>query len=160
MEAWMLNIAEPVLVVMAAGMGSRFGGLKQMEPIDGAGHILLDYAVYDALRAGFRQVLFIIRRDFGADFRASVGQRIERMADVTYAYQELDMLPAGRSVPLGRQKPWGTTHAVWCCMDALHGASFLTVNADDYYGAEAYQIAFRFLSGRDDPDVHSLIGMN
>jgi hypothetical protein len=148
----------PVLVIMAAGMGSRFGGLKQIEPVDEEGRCLMDYAVFDSLNAGFRRILFVIRKDFEQDFRELIGSRTERKADVGYVYQDLGALPAGRKIPEGRLKPWGTAHAVWCCMNALRGVGFLTVNADDFYCADAYRVALRFLSAEDDRNVHALIG--
>lgn len=150
--------AEPVLVIMAAGMGSRFGGLKQLEPIDEENHILMDYSIYDALSAGFQQILVIIRRDFEQGFRETIGRQIEKKAAVKYAFQELDALPEGCSVPKGRQKPWGTAHALWCCRDVLRNMSFVTVNADDYYGEEAYRLAYRFLKNPTGQNEHALIG--
>lgn len=119
------------LVVMAAGMGSRFGGLKQMEPVGPGGEALLDYSAYDARRAGFDKVVFIIKKDIEHDFRSLVGSRIEKHMDVQYVFQTTDNLPAGRT------KPWGTGHAVLCCRDAVK-TPFAVINADDYYGRHAY----------------------
>lgn len=150
---------EPVLVVMAAGMGSRFGGLKQVASVDQAGHALMDYAIYDACRGGFKEVLFIIRRDFADEFKAKIGSRVEKRMKVSYVYQEMETIPAECNVPEGRVKPWGTTHALFCCKDALDGRSFLTVNADDYYGVESFRTAYRFLTEEGgDPDKHAIIG--
>lgn len=134
----------PTLTVMAAGMGSRFGGLKQIADCDGAGHALIDYAVYDAVKAGFSEVVFIIREDIAADFKQAVGNRISEKVPVTYVYQDLSRIPGGMSVPEDRVKPWGTTHAIWCAKDALRGKQFLTINADDFYGFGAFDMAAGF----------------
>lgn len=125
------------LVVMAAGMGSRYGGLKQVEPVGPYGEMIIHYSVYDALRAGFEQVVFVIREEIAETFRERVGRVIEPHADVRYVYQELDQVPAGVVVPPGRKKPWGTAHAVLCARAAVHGP-FAVINADDFYGATAY----------------------
>lgn len=125
------------LVVMAAGMGSRFGGLKQLEPVGTNGEVLLDYSVYDAAKAGFNKVVFVIKKEIEKDFRELVGKRIEQKIDVDYAFQELDKLPAGFTVPADRKKPWGTGHAILCCKD-LVDQPFAAVNADDFYGPSAY----------------------
>lgn len=127
------------LVFLAAGFGSRFsGGIKQLAPIGPNGEVLMDYAVYDAMRAGFDRVIFIIRRDIEQLFRDSVGRRIERKCDVEYAYQSLDDLPSGFAVPEGRVKPWGTGHALLACRDLIHDP-FCVLNADDFYGAHAFE---------------------
>lgn len=126
------------LVVMAAGMGSRFGGLKQLEPIGENGEALLDYSVYDAQKAGFNKVVFVIKKAIEKDFRELVGKRIENKIDVDYAFQELDMLPSGFTVPEGREKPWGTGHAVLCCKKYVN-QPFAAINADDFYGPSAYR---------------------
>lgn len=136
------------LLVLAAGMGSRYGGLKQMDPIGPRGEFILDYGVADALAAGFSRIVFVIRPDIEADFRDIVGRRWEGRAEVAYARQALDMLPPGFSVPEGRAKPWGTAHAVLCARDALPGP-FAVVNADDYYGPESFRVAAFFLEGAD-----------
>jgi NDP-sugar pyrophosphorylase family protein len=132
------------LVVLAAGMGSRYGGLKQIDPMGPSGETVLDYTVHDAVRAGFGRVLFIIRRDFADAFRASVGGRFEGKIEVDYAFQQLDMLPDGFAVPAGREKPWGTGHAVWCAREQLNGP-FAVVNADDFYGANSLRALADFL---------------
>lgn len=106
---------KPVLVIMAAGMGSRYGGLKQMDPVDSEGHIIMDFSMYDAKRAGFDKVIFIIKREFEEDFREKVGKRIEKYMEVSYAFQDIGNIPAGYEVPEGRVKPWGTAHAVLSC---------------------------------------------
>ncbi len=126
------------LVVMAAGMGSRFGGLKQLEPMGANGEALLDYSVYDAQKAGFNKVVFVIKHAIEKDFREMVGKRIEKKIDVDYAFQELDKLPVGFSVPDDREKPWGTGHAVLCCKDFVN-QPFAAINADDFYGPSAYR---------------------
>jgi UTP-glucose-1-phosphate uridylyltransferase len=133
------------LVVLAAGMGSRYGGLKQIDPVGPTGETVLDYSVFDARRAGFTKVVFVIRRDIEAAFRDQVGGRYERHLDVRYAFQEIDRLPAGRASRTERQKPWGTGHAVWCAAEALD-EPFAVINADDYYGRDSYQQLRTFLS--------------
>jgi hypothetical protein len=132
------------LLVLAAGMGSRFGGLKQLEPVGPAGEVLLDYSVYDALRAGFDRLVFVIRRDFEEEFREKIGSRYESRVPVEYAFQDLADLPGGLEVPEGRTKPWGTGHAIWSARTEIDGA-FLTVNADDFYGPGAYMTMSQFL---------------
>lgn len=142
---------EPILVILAAGMGSRYGGLKQMDPVGPDGEAILDYSVFDAKRAGFKRVIFLIKHEIEADFKRIVGSRIEKHMNVTYAYQQLDMLPEGCCVPEGRVKPWGTGHAVMCCREYID-APFLVINADDYYGVEAYRIAYEKLCRLQDDD--------
>lgn len=132
------------LVVLAAGMGSRYGGLKQIDPVGPSGETVLDYAVFDALRAGFTRVVFVIRRDFEALFREQIGARYAGRATVDYVFQSIDALPPGFTPPAGREKPWGTGHAVWCARDALDG-NFAVINADDFYGADSFAQLARFL---------------
>ncbi|MDD6564819.1 MAG: sugar phosphate nucleotidyltransferase [Clostridiales bacterium] len=127
------------LLVMAAGMGSRFGGLKQIEPIGPNGEIILDFSVYDAVEAGFNKAVFIIKKAIEKEFREVVGKRIEKMIDVDYVFQELDKLPEGYSVPEERVKPWGTAHAVLCAKDVI-SSPFAVINADDFYGKSSYSI--------------------
>lgn len=129
----------PELVVMAAGMGSRFGGLKQLEPVGPSGETVMDYSLFDARRAGVRRVVFVIRRDLEALFRERIGSRYEAWLDVAYAFQELQTLPPGHRVPEGRTKPWGTAQAVLSARDAVR-APFLVINADDFYGERAYRL--------------------
>ncbi len=135
------------LLVLAAGMGSRYGGLKQVDPMGPSGETLLDYSVYDALHSGFRRVVFLIRRDIEAEFREKVGRRYEGNVEVEYAFQQPDMLPAGFFVPEERTKPWGTTHAIWCARDALSGP-FAAINADDFYGRKSYEVVGQFLAAQ------------
>ena len=142
-------MAELTLVVMAAGIGSRYGGLKQVDPIGPNGEIIIHYSVYDALRAGFNRVVFVIRRDIEAAFRETIGAEIERRADVSYVFQELADLPPGFSLPAGRVKPWGTAHAVLCCKGVVK-TSFAAINADDFYGAGAYRALAGYLSTAHD----------
>ena len=130
---------KPVLVIMAAGMGSRYGGLKQIDPIDSDGHIIIDFSIYDAVRAGFEKVIFIIKRENEQIFREPIGKRAEGLMEVAYVFQELENIPDGFTVPEGRIKPWGTGHAVLRCIDILNGP-FAVINADDYYGPEAFMI--------------------
>jgi bifunctional N-acetylglucosamine-1-phosphate-uridyltransferase/glucosamine-1-phosphate-acetyltransferase GlmU-like protein len=136
---------KPDLVVMAAGMGSRFGGLKQLEGVGPNSETVMDYSIFDAKRAGIDRVVFVIRRDIEEAFRNKVGTKYERWMEVAYAFQELDLLPPGFSVPEGRTKPWGTGHAVLAAKAQVK-APFLVINADDFYGAEAYRILVRHLS--------------
>lgn len=142
---------KPVLVVMAAGMGSRYGGLKQIDPVDKEGHIIMDFSVYDAVRAGFEKVIFIIKKEIEADFRAAIGDRLSRQVEVVYVYQDLNNLPDGYAVPEGRVKPWGTGHAVLSCIDEIDGP-FAVINADDYYGIHAFQMAYDFLAQEGEKD--------
>jgi UTP-glucose-1-phosphate uridylyltransferase len=132
------------LVVLAAGMGSRYGGLKQIDPVGPSGETVLDYAVFDALRAGFTRVVFVIRRDFEALFREKIGVRYADRAKVAYVFQAMDALPSGFAAPAGREKPWGTGHAVWCAREAIQ-ENFAVINADDFYGADSFGRLARFL---------------
>lgn len=141
------------LVIMAAGLGSRFGGgIKQLEPVGPNGEIIMDYSVHDALEAGFDKVVFIIRRDLEVDFRQIIGNRIEKVAHVAYAFQELDALPAGYAVPEGRKKPWGTGQAVLSAKGLIDGP-FVVINADDYYGKEAFRRIHGYMM--DEMDMES-----
>lgn len=140
---------KPVLVIMAAGMGSRYGGLKQIDPIDEQGHIIMDYSLYDAKRAGFEKVIFIIKRENEETFREVIGNRISSFMEVEYAFQELTNLPEGYEVPEGRVKPWGTAHAILSCKDLIDGP-FAVINADDFYGKEAFELLYQFLTTHED----------
>ncbi|HEY0947266.1 MAG TPA: NTP transferase domain-containing protein [Opitutaceae bacterium] len=137
----------PTLLVLAAGMGSRYGGLKQLDPVGPSGETILDYAVFDAIRAGFGRVVFVIRRDFEAAFRENVGAKYAGRVAVDYVFQALDALPGGFTPPAGREKPWGTGHAVWCARDAVH-EPFAVINADDFYGRDAFGQLAAFLAPR------------
>ncbi len=137
------------LVIMAAGMGSRFGGLKQIEPIGPKGEVILDFSVYDAVKAGFNKMVFIIRRDIEHDFREITKKRIEKIVDVEYVFQDMDKLPDGFNVPEGREKPWGTGHAVFCTAETVK-TPFALINADDYYGQSSFKILHESLVTSDD----------
>ena len=142
---------KPVLVVMAAGMGSRYGGLKQIDPVGTHGEAILDYSVYDAHEAGFETVVIIIKEAIRKDFMETVGARLAKApVEIRYAFQELDKLPAGYTVPADRTKPWGTSHAVLCARDAIDGAPFAVINADDYYGKSAYRVMYEALCNARD----------
>lgn len=147
---------KPTLVIMAAGMGSRFGGCKQITPVDADGHIIIDYSIYDAVRAGFGSVVCVIKPEMESDFRAAIGDRIAEHVDLHYAYQTIDRLPVDYSVPEGRTKPWGTAHAVLCAKDLVSGA-FAAINADDFYGAGAFREAARFLSAPHAENEHAMV---
>ncbi|MBQ3131433.1 MAG: nucleotidyltransferase [Clostridia bacterium] len=144
-------MAKPVLVLMAAGLGSRFGGLKQMQPMDSEGHLLIDFSVYDAVKAGFEDIVFIIKREMEQDFTEKVLTPISRHANTSLAFQDVTMLPQGIRLPEGRTKPLGTTHAILCASDAIANRPFAAINADDYYGPRAFELLYRFLSA-DGPD--------
>ena len=143
---------KPVLVVMAAGMGSRYGGLKQIDPVGPNGQLIIDYSIYDARRAGFETVVFVIKHEIEETFKSAIGERLAKVIDVRYAFQELTDLPEGYAVPEGRIKPWGTCHAVLAARGIVDGP-FAVINADDYYGPEAFQKIYDYLSTHpDQPD--------
>lgn len=143
---------DTTLVIMAAGIGSRFGGgIKQLEPMGPNGEIIMDYSIYDAKAAGFNKVVFILRKDIEADFREIIGQRIEKVIDVDYVFQSLDDLPAGYTAPADRKKPWGTGQAVLCCKGVVN-EPFAVINADDYYGKEAFKKVHDYLVGEGTTD--------
>ena len=147
---------ETTLIIMAAGIGSRFGGgIKQLAPVGPSGEIIMDYSIHDALEAGFNKVCFIIRKDLEADFREIIGNRIEKICPCSYAFQEVENLPGGFKNPEGRTKPWGTGHAVLCAKEAVDGAPFAAINADDYYGKEAYRNLYNFLETAQDTDKYA-----
>ena len=148
-------MSQPVLVILAAGMGSRFGGLKQITAVDDFGHSIIDFSMYDAYKAGFRKLVFIIKHEIEEDFKERVGRRAEKHFDVKYVYQQLDRLPNGFSVPEGRVKPWGTGHAVLCAKDAVDGP-FAVINADDYYGPGAYKALYDFLAAGGADNQHAI----
>lgn len=144
---------KPILVIMAAGMGSRYGGLKQIDPIDEQGHIIMDFSIYDAVRAGFEKVVFIIKKENEADFKESIGNRMEKQIEVEYVFQELHNIPGGFEVPKGRVKPFGTGHAVLSALNAVDGP-FVVINADDYYGSNAYQMMYQYLTTHPDDEKY------
>ena len=144
---------KPVLVVMAAGMGSRYGGMKQIDPVGPSGQVIIDYSLYDARRAGFETVIFVIKHEIEDAFKAAIGDRVSKVMKVEYAFQQLEELPAGFAVPEGRAKPWGTCHAVLAAKHLIHGP-FAVINADDYYGPEAFQVVYDYLSTHQDGEVY------
>jgi MobA-like NTP transferase domain len=137
-------MTKPTLLVLAAGMGSRYGGLKQIDPVGPAGETIMDYSIFDALRAGFGRLVFVIRRDIEAAFRQTIGARFEHRLPVEYVFQDLDSLPPGFSVPAGRQKPWGTGQAILMAADVIH-EPFAAINADDFYGANSFRVLAEYL---------------
>ena len=151
---------KPTLVIMAAGMGSRYGGLKQIDPMDPQGHIIMDFSVYDAVQAGFEKVVFIIKRAIEKDFKEAIGNRLEKQLEVKYVFQELDeCIPEGCTVPEGRVKPLGTGHAILCCKDVIDGP-FMVINADDFYGRDAFRVMYEQLMKQEDDDKYrySMVG--
>ena len=147
---------DPCLVILAAGMGSRFGGLKQITAVDDRGHAIIDFSLYDAYRAGFRKVVFIIKHEIEEDFKAAVGRRMEKYFDVRYVFQQVDMLPEGYTVPPERKKPWGTAHAVLCAAEAIDGP-FAVINADDFYGRGAFETIYAFLANQRPENDHAMV---
>ena len=148
-------MSKVTLVVMAAGIGSRFGGgIKQLEAVGPNGEIIMDYSIHDALEAGFNKVVFVIRKDLDKDFKEIIGRRMEKLVEVEYAYQELNDIPERfQKKTEGRKKPWGTGQAILCCKDVID-EPFLVINADDYYGKEAYREAYAYLTGRKDDNAY------
>lgn len=143
------SMKKPSLVIMAAGMGSRYGGLKQIDALDGHGHTIIDYSVYDAIKVGFRDVIFVIKKEIEEQFRATVGSRLESKGiSIRYAFQELDSTPNGRTAPEGRKKPYGTAHAILCAKDLLD-SPFAVINSDDYYGSRAFELMYSYLTSLD-----------
>jgi len=149
---------KPVLVIMAAGMSSRYGSLKQIDPVDEEGHIIIDFSVFDAHRAGFDEVIFLIKKNISGAFHAAIGDRVSKYLKMSYAYQELDMLPEGITLPEGREKPLGTTHAVLCARPAVGTRPFAVINADDYYGPEAFEHLYKFLTSEHGANEHLAVG--
>ncbi len=148
-------MSKPTLLVMAAGMGSRYGGLKQLDPMGPSGETLMDYSIFDALRAGFGRVVYVIRKDIETPFKETIGVKFEKRIPVDYVYQELDKIPSGFKVPEGRTKPWGTTQAVLMAEDAIH-EPFAVINADDFYGEEGYRVLAQHLTSGS-PD-YAMVG--
>ena len=146
---------KPILVVMAAGMGSRYGGLKQIDPVGSQGEAILDFSLFDAYAAGFETAVIIIKEAIRKDFMDTVGKRLEKCPmEIRYAYQELDKIPAGFTVPAERTKPWGTCHAIMCAKEAIDGAPFAVINADDYYGKSAFRTIYNALEKANDGDKY------
>ena len=150
---------EPILVVMAAGIGSRFGGLKQMTPFGLHGESLIDYSLYDALQVGFKRVVFIVNQRIRDDFKALVGKHVDGLMEVQYVMQELDALPEGLTVPPGRVKPWGTAHAILCCKEVID-APFCAINGDDLYGRDALRQLYNYLKSEPEADAYAMVGFD
>ena len=151
---------KPVLIIMAAGMGSRYGGLKQLDSVGPAGEVILDYSVYDAKTAGFEKVIFVIKEEFQNDFEEKIGKNIRKYMEVDYAYQKLENIPEGFTIPEERVKPWGTAHAILSCIDKVNGP-FAVINADDYYGRTSFELLYNFLSVeeiKDGKSHHCMVG--
>lgn len=145
---------KPVLVILAAGMGSRYGGLKQIDPVDEEGHKIIDFSIYDAMRAGFQKVIFIIKKENEEDFRTCVGDAVSRHMEVEYVFQDMEKVPEGFQIPEGRVKPWGTAHAILCCKDVIK-EPFAVINADDYYGKSAFRTLYDFLTTHQDGEKYT-----
>ncbi|QZO75914.1 nucleotidyltransferase [Helcococcus kunzii] len=150
---------KPVLVIMAAGMSSRYGSLKQIDPIDKEGNVIIDFSIYDAIKAGFEKVIFIIKEEMLSDFKEVIGDKVSKHIDVEYAFQDLRDIPAEYEIPEGRVKPWGTAHAIYSARKYING-TFAVINADDYYGREAFKKIYDFLveSENDDKYNYAMIG--
>ncbi len=148
---------KPTLLVLAAGMGSRYGGLKQLDTLGPNGESIIDYSVYDAIQAGFKKVVFVIRQSFAQQFKETFDPKLQGKIEVEYVYQELDNLPSGFKVPEGREKPWGTGHAMLMAKDAINGP-FAIINADDFYGREAYQTVVEFVANSKDENEYAMVG--
>ncbi|WP_346928595.1 sugar phosphate nucleotidyltransferase [Clostridium sp.] len=156
----MIAIKEPVLVIMAAGMGSRYGGLKQIETIDEDGHKIIDFSIYDAIRANFKKIIFIIKKEIEENFKSEIGNEISKYIQVEYVYQALNNIPIGCSIPEGREKPWGTGHAVLSCMEVIDGP-FAVINSDDYYGQSGFKMLYDYLISLDDRKLnYAMVGYN
>ena len=152
-----MNANKPALVIMAAGMGSRFGGLKQITPVDPQGHKIIDFSMFDAWCAGFRDVVFIIKKEIEEEFKEALGNEAEKHFNVQYVFQEVDDLPEGFTVPAERGKPWGTGHAVAACRNAVKGP-FAVINADDFYGPSAFTTIYDYLSSNTDESAYAMVG--
>ncbi len=153
-----ITIKEPVLVIMAAGMGSRYGGLKQIEPIDEEGHKIIDFSIYDAIRANFKKIIFIIKKEIEKEFKDKIEEKISKHIQVEYVYQELENIPKPYSIPEGRVKPWGTGHAILSCIERIDGP-FAVINSDDYYGVNGFKILYDYLISMDDKKLtYAMVG--
>ena len=152
------EVKKPTLVVMAAGMGSRYGGMKQIEAMDEQGHIIMDFSIYDAISAGFGKVVFIIKKENEELFKETIGNRVAKKVPVSYVFQELSNIPEGFSIPEGRQKPWGTGHAILSCLGIVN-EPFVAINADDFYGRNAFALAAEFLktAKKDEDKAHYMM---
>lgn len=150
---------KPVLVIMAAGMGSRYGGLKQIDSVDEQGHIIIDFSIFDAIKAGFKKVIFIIKKEMEEEFKEVIGNRIEKIVEVDYVFQEVTKVPKNFIIPEGRMKPWGTGHAILCCKDKVKGP-FAVINADDFYGREAFTKIYDFLNSinENQNNLYTMVG--
>ena len=148
---------EPYLVILAAGMGSRYGSLKQIDPVDAEGHAIIDFSIYDALKVGFKNICFIIKEAIEEDFKAFIGDRVSKYANVKYVYQELYKIPEGSAVEEGREKPLGTAHALLCCKGIVD-APFVVINSDDYYGLDTLKTAYDFLKDSNDDTTYAMVG--
>lgn len=148
---------DPILVVLAAGMGSRYGGLKQIDPIGPNGEIILELSAFDAIQAGFKKIVFIIKHEIETDFKEAIGNKLSQYCDVEYVFQDINKLPEGCVVPEGRVKPWGTAHAIMCCKDVID-APFAVINADDYYGQSAFKTLYEFLTTSTDDNEYAMVG--
>ena len=149
---------KPILVVMAAGMGSRYGGMKQIAPVDAEGHVIMNFSIFDAMRAGFEKVVCIIKKEMQEDFEDVIARRIRPHMDIHYAFQDIHALPEGFSVPEGRTKPWGTAHAVMAAKELIGSAPFAVINADDFYGREAYDTIYQYLSQPHEAGAYAMVG--
>src|SRR4051812_10374191 len=150
---------QPTLVILAAGMASRYGSMKQTQSFGPSGETIMDYSIYDAIRAGFKKVVFIIRKDFAENFKAIFEPKLKGKIETAYVYQQLDSFTEGRQIPAERVKPWGTAHAVLCCKGTVN-EPFAVINADDFYGRDAFAKAYEFLNSRCNPKTYAVVGYN
>ncbi|MBD5545463.1 MAG: nucleotidyltransferase [Lachnospiraceae bacterium] len=144
---------KPALVILAAGMGSRYGGLKQIDPVDAQGNKIIDFSIYDARKAGFEKVVFIIKKENEQDFRSCIGDAVSKYMDVEYVFQDIKKVPDGFEIPEGRIKPWGTAHAILCCKETVK-EPFAVINADDFYGRSAFKTLYEYLTTHEDDELH------